>query len=206
MRSSKWVIAVVAAATLVTGVDHSAYAAFIGMPKMLGQMAKRISFGNYTLAPMAFTQFCLRYRDQCKAQQTVFRGGSVHLTEERWDDLKSVNKSVNANIAPEPNTAGLAGEKWLINPARGDCNDFAVTKRAQLLKRGWPARSLLLSEVTTSWGEGHLILVVRTSAGDLVLDNLTASIQPWTRAPYHWKRMQTPENPNYWASLSGRNV
>jgi len=139
MRYSKWVIAATTAAILVAGVSPGADAAFIGMPRMLGQMAKRISFGNYTLAPMAFTQFCLRYSDQCKPQQTMFRGGPVRLTGERWDDLKAVNRSVNANIAPEPNTAGLAGEKWLINPSRGDCNDYAVTKRAQLLKRGWPA-------------------------------------------------------------------
>ena len=45
------------------------------------------------------------------------------------------------------------------------------------------SRALLLSEVATSWGEHHLILVVRTSAGDLVLDNLTSQIRPWTRAP-----------------------
>ena len=205
MRCSKWVLAV-AATVLVASGSGSADAGFVGLPNMLGQMTKRVSFGNYTLAPMAFTQFCLRYADQCRPQQLVFRGGPVHLTEERWDDLTTVNKSVNASIAPEPNTAGLAGEKWLVNPSRGDCNDYAVSKRAELLKRGWPARTLLLSEVVTAWGEGHLILVVRTSVGDLVLDNLTPQIRPWTRAPYRWVRMQTPKNPNFWASLGSRSV
>jgi predicted transglutaminase-like cysteine proteinase len=57
-----------------------------------------------TLAPMAFTQFCLRYADQCKPPQIVFRGGPVRLTEERWVDLKEVNQAVNAGIVPEPNT------------------------------------------------------------------------------------------------------
>ena len=205
MVYSKWVAAVTAVVLAASGCG-SAEAGFIGLPSMLGQMAKRISFGNYTLAPMAFTQFCLRYADQCKPQQIVFRGGPVRLTEERWDDLKMVNKSVNASLVPEPNMAGLAGEKWLVNPSRGDCNDYAVSKRAELLKRGWPARALLLSEVVTAWGEGHLILVVRTSVGDLVLDNLTPQIRPWTRAPYRWVRMQTPNNPNFWASLASRSV
>ena len=205
MVYSKWVAAVTAVVLVASGCG-SAEAGFIGLPSMLGQMAKRISFGNYTLAPMAFTQFCLRYADQCKPQQIVFRGGPVRLTEERWDDLKMVNKSVNASMVPEPNMAGLAGEKWLVNPSRGDCNDYAVSKRAELLKRGWPARALLLSEVVTAWGEGHLILVVRTSVGDLVLDNLTPQIRPWTRAPYRWVRMQTPKNPNFWASLASRSV
>lgn len=201
----KWIVAAVAA-ILVVGGFRSADAAFVGMPSMLGQMVKRISFSNFTLAPMAFTRFCMRYADQCKPQQVVFRGGPVHLTEERWEGLKQVNKAVNAAITPEANTEGVAGEKWIINPSSGDCNDYAVSKRFELLKRGWPTRALLLSEVKTAWGEGHLILVVRTSAGDLVLDNLTPQIRPWTRAPYRWVRMQTPKNPNFWASLGNRSV
>ncbi|WP_415021551.1 transglutaminase-like cysteine peptidase [Bradyrhizobium sp.] len=173
---------------------------------MLGSVVKRISFGNYTLPPMAYTQFCMRYKNECKTEGIVFRGGPVRLTEQRWADLREVNNVVNSSITPEPNTEGLAGEKWLINPASGDCNDYAVSKRSQLLARGWPARALLLSEVVTSWGEHHLILVVRTSSGDLMLDNLTPQIRPWTRASYRWVRMQTPKNPNFWASLGNRSL
>jgi predicted transglutaminase-like cysteine proteinase len=201
---SKWLIAI--AAIFVLSGHQSAEAGFIGMPHTLGLMIKRISFSNFTLPPMAFTQFCLRYADQCKPHRMAFRGGSLRLNAERWEDLKDVNKSVNAAIAPERNTEGLAGEKWLINPARGDCNDYAVSKRSQLLKRGWPIRALLLSEVVTTWGEHHLVLVVRTSAGDLVLDNMSPQIRPWARAPYQWVRIQTPGNPNYWASLGTRNA
>ena len=113
---------------------------------------------------------------------------------------------VNRSIRPERNLLGVAGEEWLIAPKAGDCNDYAVTKRSELLARGWPTRALLLSEVVTSWGEHHLVLVVRTSAGDLVLDNMTPQIRPWARAPYRWVRIQTPKNTNYWASLGGRNV
>jgi predicted transglutaminase-like cysteine proteinase len=201
---SKWLVAITA--MLVLGGHQSASAGFVGMPNGLGLMMKRISFSNYTLPPVAFTQFCQRYADQCKPQRMAFRGGALHLTADRWADLKEVNKSVNSAIIPERNTEGLAGEKWLINPAHGDCNDYAVTKRSALLARGWPARTLLLSEVVTSWGEHHLVLVVRTSAGDLVLDNMSAQIRPWARAPYQWVRIQTPKNPNYWASLGSRNV
>jgi len=206
MRStSKWLVAA-AVAISVTGGCQSASASLIGMPRMLGSMAKHVAFSNFTLPPMAFTQFCLRYADQCKPQHLVFRGGPVHLTEARWQDLKEVNGTVNSTISPDPNTEGLAGEKWLINPASGDCNDYAVSKRFALLKRGWPERALLLSEVVTSSGEHHLILVVRTSVGDLVLDNLSPQIRPWTRVPYRWVRMQSPKNPNFWASLGSRSV
>jgi predicted transglutaminase-like cysteine proteinase len=201
---SKWVAAITA--TLVVGGYQGANAGFVGMPGALGLMVKRISFSNFTLPPMAYTQFCLRYADQCRPQGMVFRGGPVRLTAQRWEDLKDVNQAVNATIVPERNTEGLAGEKWLINPSSGDCNDYAVTKRAELLERGWPTRALLLSEVVTAWGEHHLVLVVRTSMGDLVLDNMSQQIRPWTRVPYQWVRMQTPKNPNYWASLANRSA
>jgi predicted transglutaminase-like cysteine proteinase len=48
------------------------------------------------------------------------------------------------------------------------------------------------------------VAVVRTSGGDLVLDNLTDSIMPWSRKPYKWVRIQTPDNPNYWSKISER--
>ena len=126
--SSKWIVAA-GAAILVLGGLRAADAAFVGMPGMLGQAMKRISFSNYTLAPMAFTRFCMRYADQCKPQQVLFRGGPVHLTEARWEDLKRVNRTVNAAITPEANTGGVAAERSIIYPSNGDCNDYAVSKR-----------------------------------------------------------------------------
>jgi predicted transglutaminase-like cysteine proteinase len=182
-------------------------AGLIGMPRAaLAPTLQHISFHTPTLAPMAFTVFCLRYSDQCRPHGLVFRGGPVRLTEQRMEELKKVNDHVNASILPERNDEGLAGERWVIAPASGDCNDYAVTKRAELLDRGWPARVLLLSEVATSWGEHHLVLVVRTRSGDLVLDNMTPAVRLWSKAPYQWVRMQTPQNPSYWATITERRA
>jgi hypothetical protein len=90
----------------------------------------------------------------------------------------------------------------LISPASGDCNDYAVTKRHELIKRGWPGQSLLLAEVVTRWGEHHLVLVVRTEGADLVLDSLSPQIRAWSTTGYRWVRIQSPENPVYWASVT----
>jgi predicted transglutaminase-like cysteine proteinase len=179
-------------------------AGLLGMPMGLQSAIQRIKLETPTLPPMAFTQFCLRYRGECRTRP-MFRGGPVRLSEERWADLKEINQVVNRGIAPERNELGLAGEQWLINPARGDCNDYAVSKRHELLERGWPARALLLSEVMVNSGEHHLILVVRTNSGDLVLDNMTPQIKPWSRVPYRWVRMQMP-NSKLWATISSTRV
>jgi predicted transglutaminase-like cysteine proteinase len=80
------------------------------------------------------------------AQSPCFAACPVRLTEERWADLKEVNQTVNRNIIAERNKRSLAEETWLINPDRGDCNDYAVSKRHELLDRGWPARALLAPE------------------------------------------------------------
>jgi predicted transglutaminase-like cysteine proteinase len=174
---SRWVTAI--AALFIASAPQGAKADMVGMPRAaLAPMIQHIAFDTPTLAPMAYTMFCLRYADQCKPQRMMFRGGPVRMTAERWNDLKEVNNLVNAAIVPEHNFGGLAAEKWLIGPSSGDCNDYAVTKRSELLDRGWPARALLLSEVVTGWGEHHLVLVVRTRSGDLVVctENLNPDV------------------------------
>ena len=172
----------------------------------LQQGIQLIRFDAPTLAPMAFTQFCLKYPSDCKSGRLLLEGDRIELNDMRRSELETVNRTVNSSIRPERNENGLAGEKWLLSPLRGDCNDYAVTKRHQLIARGWPARTVLLSEVVTVSGEHHLVTVVRTNSGDLVLDNLTDQIMPWSHTPYRWLRIQTPKNPNYWASISERNA
>lgn len=176
------------------------------VPNGLQQGIQFIRFDAPTLAPMAFTQFCLKYPGDCKSGRLLFGGDRIELNEMRRSELESINRTVNLSIHPERNEYGLAGEKWLLGPLRGDCNDYAVTKRHRLIARGWPARTVLLSEVVTVSGEHHLVTVVRTNGGDLVLDNLTDRIMPWSHTPYRWVRIQTPNNPNYWASVSERNA
>jgi hypothetical protein len=106
---------------------------------------------------------------------------------------------------PRSQSKALTVDPWLINPTRGNCSDYAVSKRHELIKRGLPARTLLLSEVETSSDEHHLVLVVRTKLGDLVMDNLTPQIIPWSRAPYLWIRIQLP-NTQYWDIVASSRV
>jgi len=159
-----------------------------------------IKFDAPTLAPMAYTQFCVRYPNECRARQPIFRGGRIKLTNLRWTELVNVNSSVNSSICPEANP--VADHEWLLSPDVGNCNDYSVTKRHELIASGWPARALLLSEVATFSGQHHVVVVVRTSIGDLVLDNLTEVIMPWFQKPFQWVRIQTLRNPNFWVSVS----
>ena len=191
---------ITAALAVVIGGVHWARAALAAVPGAPQPAPAHIELGRPMLAPFSYTMFCLRYEAECRARRS-FRGGPIRLTEKRWADLREVNRTVNVAIAPERNELGLAGEAWIINPRRGDCNDYAVSKRHELLQRGWPARVLLLGEVVVGSGEHHLVLLVRTRSGDVVLDNLTPQIKPWWRTPYHWVRVQRPGSNGLWAAV-----
>lgn len=197
-------IAVIAAVSW-SSISH---AAFFSFPRALKYQIDRINFVEPTLAPMAHIVFCLRYEDDCKVHGVDFRKRNIALTAERVNELNRINRDVNREIVPQANPGGLATEAWLISPAAGDCNDYAVTKRHELLARGWPSRSLLLSEVVVPSGEHHLVLVVRMkdtermSEVDLVLDNLNATLRPVGITPYQWVRVESPSNPKYWSTVT----
>jgi len=169
--------------------------------RQLGLSISRIQFDAPALAPMSHTFFCLRYRDDCKVDKTASVDSTVTLTSSKWAELERVNAAVNRAIIPQPNTKGLAGEVWLISPRAGECHDYAVTKRHELLALGWPEQDLLLSEVVTTWGEHHLVLVIRTSDGDFVADSLNPNIRIWSQTPYQWVRVQSPGNPQIWSTI-----
>ena len=183
-------------------------AAFFGLPRALKYQLARIGFDNPVLPPIGHSRFCLRYPDDCKAHGIDFRRRNIALTPERWDELNSVNHQVNRDIVPEVTPGNGLTEEWQISPPAGDCKDYAITKRHELLERGWPPRVLLLSEVVVPSGEHHLILVVRTKEADLVLDNLNANVRPVVNMyrQYRWIRIETPQNPMFWARVRRPDV
>jgi predicted transglutaminase-like cysteine proteinase len=149
------------------------------------------------LAPFQHVRFCLRYPTDCKSDATEI--SRIELTAETSELLKRVNGDVNATIIPIVKDYGPElQDGWTIAPSSGDCNDYAVTKRHELLQSGLPAKALRLSVVKTSSGIGHLVLVVMTTKGDLVLDNLTETIRPWQSTDYHWLKIQSASDAKYW--------
>lgn len=173
-----------------------------GPTRRLEANVDRISFDIPSLAPMAFVRFCMRYGEDCKPSRMAFRPKPLVLTEARRAELVKVTREVNRAIVPQANVNGVMAEEWQISPREGDCNDYAVTKRHELLARGWPARSLLLAEVVVPSGEHHLILVVRTRDDDLVLDNLSWNVRPVSQIRYQWVRAQQASNPRFWSTVN----
>jgi predicted transglutaminase-like cysteine proteinase len=155
------------------------------------------------LPPIGHSRFCLRYPDDCRVHGIDFRHRNIALTPGRWNELNMVNRDVNKAIVAAVTPGSGATEEWLISPPTGDCKDYAITKRHELLVRGWPSRALLLSEVVVPSGEHHLFLVVRVKDADLVFDNLNDDIRlvAMTYGEYLWVRIQSPQNPKFWTRV-----
>jgi predicted transglutaminase-like cysteine proteinase len=158
-----------------------------------------------TLAPFQHVRFCLRYPSDCKSNPT--ENERIDLDAQTTELLKRVNQSVNMSIVPTPKSYGPnLGDGWTIAPDMGDCNDYAVTKRHELLENGLPSKALRLSVVKTASGIGHLVLVVVTTKGDIVMDNLTEVIRPWQSTDYHWLKIQSATDSKFWYEIKAPTV
>lgn len=160
-----------------------------------------IQSGFPSLAPMGYVRFCLRYVEDCKIRGNDFRRRTVSLTGKRWAELIRVNRQVNRDITAQSDLT-IGTQDWSVHPKMGACYDYAVTKRHDLLARGWPSSTLLLSEVVTAAGEHHLVLVVRTTQGNVVLDNLDPNIRTVETVRYMWVRIQSKSSPKFWVAAT----
>jgi predicted transglutaminase-like cysteine proteinase len=160
-----------------------------------------IATGPAVVPPSGFIHFCVKHAEEC-----LLNGHDatrIELTAARQAELKDVQTRVNGAIEPREDPT----HAWeYAREGQGDCNTFALTKRRALIALGWPEETLLLAAVYTERNEGHLVLVVRTSEGDLVLDNRLPRIVEWTALPYRWVSMQSQASPARWVRVTGESV
>ena len=168
-----------------------------GQARGMGGAVAHIIEGDRTLAPFASVVFCMQQPDQCKDT-----GGAdiVMLDPAHKAELASVNSSVNHSIRPVNDAPGT--DVWSVDVTEGDCEDYALTKRKHLLALGWSSRALRIAVARTSSGEGHAVLIAKTSEGDLVLDNRTGRIKDWRSTDLHWVMFQSERGPQQWVSLN----
>lgn len=194
----KVILAAASALPLLFGVQTAEAAGPAGFARGLQSNTgiRYIVARQATLAPFAFVRFCKDNPADCA------RGSGapvVALDAAREGELRRVNLSVNRAIRAAGD--GTGRDLWQADVASGDCEDFALTKRRKLIALGWSPRALRLAVVRTGAGEGHAVLVVKTSRGDLVLDNRTGAIKPWRQTDLSWVKIQSGDNPRLWHAL-----
>ena len=156
--------------------------------------------------PPAFLTFCTKNPAECRRSGALTR--QVLMTPEHQRDLQEINARVNSTISEISDRDHHGREDvWSIpTDGMGDCEDFALLKRKLLIERGWPSSALLIAVVGTPAGEGHAVLMATTSEGDLVLDNKTSRVLPWTQTGYLFFTRMSQANPRAWESIDGGTV
>jgi predicted transglutaminase-like cysteine proteinase len=182
------------------GTNNHAVLAALPAPSPLAATAED------SRAPIGWVQLCRDNPGEC--QLNPREADRVTLTPGLWRRLQSVNLSVNKAIKPvtDEDHWGVTEHWGLPTDGRGDCEDYALEKRRQLVEGGLPRRALLMTVVIDETGGGHAILTVRTDRGDFILDNKRNAVMSWEATGYRfikresqtrvgWVTMNVPDRP-----------
>ncbi|MFV2091595.1 MAG: transglutaminase-like cysteine peptidase [Hyphomicrobiales bacterium] len=160
----------------------------------------RMVEGPRVMAPIAHIVFCMSYKSECRRGVSI---GWTAMNPTRWRDLETMNTRINRSIDPVSDASNSGKiDVWTIGEKRGDCEEYAIAKRAALITRGWLPASVLLAVVLDKRAQGHAVVVVRTDQGDFVLDNLTAKIRAWNKTGYTWVKQQSSGDPRIWVRIA----
>lgn len=133
----------------------------------------------------------------------IFRS-FVRLTPELRAQLEKVQTEVNSKYPYVGDQQLYNREDYAvaITEKGGDCEDYALRKRDDLLALGWPSKSLHLAKCTiadtTGKPWGHAVMIAHTTEADLCLDSYgtNRTIKPIGEVPsnYSWKRITRPSD------------
>ncbi|RWG16440.1 MAG: transglutaminase [Mesorhizobium sp.] len=158
--------------------------------------------GGRTAQPVGHYELCQRIPIECNERTP--NGSPVELTRKLWATMIQVNNSVNIRVKPRTDMEIYGVEEYWAYPDNGfgDCEDFALEKRRELMAAGVPAGDLLMTVVRQPNGDGHAVLTVRTSLGEFILDNLEPKVLAWNDTVYTYLKRQSTENSGVWVSIN----
>lgn len=152
-------------------------------------------------APMGWLQFCRAFTADCAVKPA--KPVRVKLTTAKLAELDRINRQVNAAVEPVTDQELYGVEELWTYPTagKGDCEDYVLQKRKQLVEAGWPRQALLITVVRDLKGDGHAVLTVATDRGDYALDNQAEDIKTWFETGYTFVKRQSQADVNQWVLL-----
>lgn len=172
--------------------------------------------------PFGHVDYCLRHVNDCREFPAV---APVKYTAKLWETLNDVNVAVNLAINGKDDIEQYGtNEYWTVpKPDKngvlwGDCEDYALMKRRELIKAGIHPSNLLITVAmvdTQVWDlvapsgakperfMGHAVLTVITDKGEFVLDNLEYTVKPWNeKIGFRYIGRQNPRNTKLWQNIA----
>jgi predicted transglutaminase-like cysteine proteinase len=157
--------------------------------------------GDPTSVPYGWLEFCRRYEGECGHGK--LDPLDVNLTAKALHEIERINLWVNAHVEPvsDMDHWGVLDRWDYPTDGKGDCEDYALYKRALLIADGFPRQAVLMTVVKDEHNEGHAILTIKTNRGEFVLDNLHDQIKPWTETGYRFVKRQSQADENLWVQI-----
>ncbi|MBS3648895.1 transglutaminase-like cysteine peptidase [Pseudaminobacter sp. 19-2017] len=159
-----------------------------------------MSIGGQTSIPYGHYDFCRRVPAECGPMQPA---APIDLTKKLFQRIEQINIGVNLRVSPRTDHETYGQEEFWTYPVQnvGDCEDIVLEKR-KALSRLVPLSNLLITVVRKPDGEGHAVLTMRTSEGDLILDNLTNEIKRWSESNYTFLKRQDASHAGRWVAIT----
>lgn len=182
---------------------RSVFAIFCLVASLLQSGAAATSWladGEDVTAPPGYLQLCSRSPEACSraADDQDF----ALVSAATLSQLEKFNQKVNISIRYVPDWAQFGrADEWYIATFAGNCEDISLAKRSALIQAGWPAAALWLAIAIVPGGQSHVVLVLRSDWGDIVLDNRTGSLKLWHQADLQFLARQVPGDPTHWRRL-----
>ena len=175
---------------LIVGDALIGAAAANAMPMTTGRATSQL-IGHY--------EFCQQVPRECRATSNH---APDRLTQRAWAKMVEINARVNATIAPRTDLEMWGREEiWSYPVKYGDCEDYVLQKRHELIQAGFHTSNLLITVVLQPNGDGHAVLTVRTDRGDFVLDNLVSKVLDWRDTRYRYLKRQSTANAGKWVDI-----
>jgi predicted transglutaminase-like cysteine proteinase len=129
------------------------------------------------------------------------------LTDDLWERVRQINGQINRRYRSATDARIYGRNEYWARPSGNarrlaDCEDYVLEKRVALIDAGVPADALTIATARTWRGEHHAVLILATSEGDFVLDNLVRDVLPWSRSPYRWGVRQSSSDPLVWNAVT----
>ena len=106
-----------------------------------------------------------------------------------YNVAERINSQVNASVTYKTDLAQFeVPEFWQEAGKFGDCEDYALLKRALLLEQGWSSDKLNLCCCWVETGDYHCVLLVDTDKGFYILDNRYVWPMTPKSLPYKWDK------------------
>lgn len=156
---------------------------------------------SQTTQPIGHYEFCQVHPLECGRNDYQ---EPEYLSKKLWAEVQKINQDVNDRIRPLTDYQNHGKEEqwdYAVDDT-GDCEDYVLVKRRELMQLGVSPSNLLITVVRESNGAGHAVLTFRTRKFELILDNLTDKVHIWYETSYRFLKRQMPQHSGLWEALN----